>query len=51
MNYRDFLQKLIYWTINPIVKGMIKVGITPNIITFLGLVFNVVAAALLVGWT
>lgn len=48
MNYRDFLQKLIYWTINPIVKGMIKVGITPNIITFLGLVFNVVAAALLV---
>ncbi len=48
MNYRDFLQKVIYWVINPIVKGMIKVGITPNIITFLGLVFNVAAAALLV---
>lgn len=48
MNYRDFLQKLIYWVINPIVKGMIKVGITPNIITFMGLVFNILAAALLV---
>ncbi len=48
MNYRDFLQKLIYWVINPIVKGMIAIGITPNIITFLGLVFNICAAALLV---
>lgn len=48
MNYRDFLQKLIYWVINPIVRGMIKIGITPNIITFLGLLFNIAAAALLV---
>lgn len=48
MNYRDFLQKLIYWIINPIVKGMIRVGITPNLITFVGLLGNVAAAALLV---
>lgn len=48
MNYRDFLQKIIYWVINPIVKGMIRVGITPNIITFMGLLGNIAAAALLV---
>lgn len=28
MNYRDFLQKVIYAIINPLIKGMIKVGIT-----------------------
>lgn len=48
MNYRDFLQKLIYWCINPIVKGMIWVGITPNIITFMGLAFNILAAVWLI---
>ena len=26
MNYRDFLQKVIYAIINPLIKGMIKVG-------------------------
>ena len=30
MNYRDWLQQLIYKIINPVVHGMIKVGITPN---------------------
>lgn len=44
MNYRDFLQKIIYWVINPLVKGMIKVGITPNIITTVGFIGNCVAA-------
>lgn len=48
MNYRDFLQKLIYWCVNPLVKGMIRVGVTPNIITTAGLVLNIVAAVLLV---
>ena len=48
MNYRDFLQKLIYQVINPVVKLMIKAGITPNIITFVGLLGNIAAAALLV---
>ena len=48
MNYRDFLQKVIYWVINPLVKGMIRVGITPNIITFVGLLGNIAAAALVV---
>ena len=45
MNYRDFLQKLIYVAINPLIKGMIKLGITPNIVTFVGFVGNIVAAA------
>ena len=36
MNYRDFLQKVIYVIINPIIKGMIKIGITPNFITTTG---------------
>lgn len=43
MHYRDYLQQLIYRIINPVVKGMIKVGITPNIITTTGLVLNIVA--------
>ena len=47
MNYRDFLQKIIYWIINPLVKGMIRVGITPNFVTTTGFVLNVGAAALL----
>ena len=33
MNYRDFLQKVIYVIINPIIKMMIKLHITPNIVT------------------
>lgn len=48
MNYRDFLQKLIYWVINPVVNAMIKMGVTPNVITFLGLVFNILSAVLLI---
>ncbi len=48
MKYRDFLQQLIYKIINPLVHGMIKVGITPNFITTTGLVLNIVAAALFI---
>lgn len=45
MNYRDFLQKVIYVIINPIIKTMIKLHITPNIVTFIGFIGNIVAAA------
>ena len=31
MNYRDYLQQLIYKIINPLIRGMIKIGITPNL--------------------
>lgn len=30
--FRDWLQQMIYKIINPIVHGMIKIGITPNFI-------------------
>lgn len=48
MNYRDFLQKVIYWVINPLVKAMVRIGITPNIITTTGFLLNVAAAVLMV---
>ncbi len=44
MNYRDYLQQLIYKIINPLIHGMIKIGITPNFITTTGFILNVVAA-------
>ena len=36
MNYRDWLQQVIYKIINPVVHGMIRIGITPNFITTTG---------------
>ncbi len=48
MNYRDFLQKIIYVLINPIIKAMIRLHITPNIVTFVGFVGNVAATAFFV---
>lgn len=48
MNYRDFLQKLIYVVINPIIKAMIAMGITPNVVTTIGFVGNLVATALFI---
>ena len=42
--FRDWLQQTIYKIINPIVHGMIKIGITPNFITTTGLILNIVAA-------
>ena len=53
MNYRDFLQKVIYVIINPIIKAMIKMGITPNIVTFVGFIGNILAAGIFIdaAWT
>ena len=48
MNYRDFLQKVIYYLINPLIKGMIKIGITPNFITTTGLILNLFATGLMI---
>lgn len=42
------MQKIIYQIINPLIKGMIKIGITPNIVTTIGLLLNIVAAAMFV---
>ncbi len=48
MNYRDYLQQIIYRIINPLIRGMIHVGITPNLVTFIGFVGNIFAAILFV---
>ncbi len=48
MNYRDWLQQLIYKIINPLINGMIKIGITPNFITTTGLLLNILAACILI---
>ncbi|MCR4809656.1 MAG: CDP-alcohol phosphatidyltransferase family protein [Prevotella sp.] len=45
MNYRDFLQKIIYNIINPVIKLMIKLHITPNVVTALGFLGNIAATA------
>ncbi len=47
---RDKLQKMIYSIINPLVKGLIKIGFTPNLVTITGLLLNVgVAIVFIVG--
>lgn len=48
MNYRDFLQKVIYHVITPLISALIKLHITPNIITFVGLLLNLLATALFI---
>lgn len=45
---RDGLQLGIYKVINPLVHGMIKIGITPNVVTTLGFIGNLGAAVIFV---
>lgn len=45
---RDGVQQAIYKVINPVVGTMVRVGITPNMVTTVGLLGNMAAAALLV---
>lgn len=45
---RDTLQLLIYKIINPIVHGMIRIGLTPNAVTTIGLLGNIAAATLFI---
>lgn len=45
---RDALQQLIYLVINPFVKGMIKIGITPNMVTTIGFLGNVAGAVIFI---
>jgi len=39
--WRDKLQQLIYLVINPVVKGLIKIGLTPNAVTLIGFALNI----------
>ncbi len=47
---RDRLQQMIYVVINPVVKGLIRIGFTPNGVTITGLILNIgVAVVFIVG--
>ena len=48
MSSRDFAQQVIYKIINPIIHGMIKIGMTPNAVTLTGLILNIVACGLFI---
>jgi phosphatidylglycerophosphate synthase len=39
--FRDKLQQAIYVVINPLVKGLIKMGLTPNAVTLIGFLLNI----------
>ena len=45
---RDGLQQAIYFVINPFVYGLIKIGFTPNTVTTIGFLGNLVAAGMFV---
>lgn len=47
-NSRNHLQMGIYAVINPLVKGMIRLHITPNVVTTIGFLGNLAAAAVIV---
>lgn len=46
--FRDSLQQGIYFVINPFVRFMIRIGITPNMVTTIGLLGNIAAAVIFV---
>lgn len=51
---RKWLQQLVYRIIDPLVRNAVKIGITPNVVTTIGTLGNVLGAAVLVyaalGW-
>ncbi|WP_113637400.1 DUF4833 domain-containing protein [Nubsella zeaxanthinifaciens] len=48
MKLRDSLQLGIYKIINPFVKGLIKIGLTPNMVTTIGLMLNIGVAIIFI---
>ena len=48
MKLRDNLQLAIYQIINPFVRGLIKVGVTPNTVTNIGLLLNIGVAVIFI---
>ncbi len=48
MTKRDHLQQGIYVIINPVVKGLVKIGLTPNAVTTIGFLLNVGVAVIFV---
>lgn len=45
---RNAIQSLVYKVIDPGVRGAVKIGITPNFVTTLGMIGNAVGAGMLV---
>jgi len=48
MKVRDIAQQVIYKIINPIVRLLIKLGVTPNFVTGTGLFFNIIATGIFI---
>ena len=48
MKIRNALQQIIYKIINPIVHCLIKLGITPNFVTTIGLIINIIGTTILI---
>ncbi len=46
--FRDSLQQGIYFVINPFVRFLIRIGVTPNMVTTIGLLGNIAAAIIFV---
>lgn len=46
--FRDKLQQGIYCVINPFVRFLIRIGVTPNMVTTIGLLGNIAAAVIFV---
>lgn len=45
---RNFAQQTIYKIIDPVVKNLIKIGVTPNVVTATGLILNIVACVVFI---
>lgn len=45
---RDSLQQAIYNVINPFVRLLLKIGLTPNMVTTIGLILNIGVAVILI---
>src|SRR5436190_3508787 len=48
MSLRDTLQQIIYKVINPFVRVLIKLGLTPNGVTTIGLILNIGVAIIFI---
>jgi len=44
LHYRDFFQRFIYAVIDPLLRLLLRIGVTPNAVTVAGLVGNAVAS-------
>jgi CDP-diacylglycerol--glycerol-3-phosphate 3-phosphatidyltransferase len=48
ISLRDKIQQAIYWVINPLVKSLIWMGLTPNAVTLIGLVLNILVTIIFI---